>query len=59
MDLYLENMAANGIVKGEFSDRENRWQELGPLKLSDTKSLKLVINPLSVTSLSATLIDRD
>ncbi|MCR8915760.1 hypothetical protein FDP08_03725 [Marinobacter panjinensis] len=57
MDFSIENMALQGTVKGEYSDRSIRWKELPPLTLSDNASFRLTVGPTSVTSLSATLIN--
>jgi O-glycosyl hydrolase len=59
MDFSLENMALQGTVEGEYSDRSNRWKQLPTLTLSDNASFRLTVGPTSVTSLSATLINPD
>lgn len=59
MDISMENMALQGTVKGEYSDRSNRWKQLPPLTPSDNASLRLTVGPTSVTSLSATLVNPD
>ena len=57
IDFAMENMALQGTVKGEYSDRSNRWKQLPALTPSDNASFRLTVGPTSVTSLSATLIN--
>lgn len=59
IDFSMKNMALQGSVEGEYSDRSSRWKKLPPLTASDNASFKLTVGPTSVTSLSATLINPD
>ncbi|WP_339807281.1 glycoside hydrolase family 30 beta sandwich domain-containing protein, partial [uncultured Marinobacter sp.] len=59
MDFSVKNMALQGAVKGEYSDRSNRWKQLPPLTPSDNASFRLTVGPTSVTSLSASLVNPD
>jgi O-glycosyl hydrolase len=55
----LRNMAVRGALKGEYSDRSKRWEDLPSFTPSDSDGFQMTVGPTSVTSFAIPLVEPD